>query len=77
MLDKDVDVVGASVVETGFASGGANIHSSKYLNSTVSIATNPFPLSLRWTRNFIYSMQIIQVIDKVILVIGDTSIYVE
>ena len=47
MLDKDVDVVGASVVETGFASGGANIHSSKYLNSTVSIATNPFPLSLR------------------------------
>ena len=47
VLDKDVDVVGASVVETGFASGGANIQLSKYLNSTMSIATNPFPLSLR------------------------------
>ena len=47
MLDKDVDVVGASVVETGFASGGSKVHSSKSLNSTMSIATKPFPLLLR------------------------------
>ena len=49
----DKDVVGACVVETGFASGGAKTHSSKYLNSTSSIATNPFPLLLRCTRSFI------------------------
>ena len=47
MLDKDVDVVGASVVETGFASGGNKVHSTEGLNSTMSIATKPFPLLLR------------------------------
>ena len=47
VLDKEVDVVGASVVETGFASGGNKVHSTEGLNSTMSIATKPFPLLLR------------------------------
>ena len=49
----DMDVVGACVVDTGLASGGAKVHSSYSLNSTSSIATKPFPLLLRCTRNFI------------------------
>ena len=40
-----MDVVGALVVVgTGLASGGVNIHSSNFLNSTTSTATNPLPL---------------------------------
>ena len=59
----DKDVVGACVVDTGFASGGAKVHVSNSLNSTSSIATNPFPLLLRCTRNFICQINEIFCID--------------
>ena len=49
-------VVGGTVVGTGFASGGVKTQFSKYLNSISSTATNPFPLFLRPTTNWICQM---------------------
>ena len=40
-------VVGGIVVGIGFACSGVNLHSSKNLNSTESIATNPLALFFR------------------------------
>ena len=51
-----VVVVGATVVSTGFASGGLNSHSSIWRNSTSSMATYPFELFVRSTTNSNYKL---------------------